>query len=224
MLCGPNEKILISVASAINILASINASKHPWVLCWCILARGIRSLSSMCSTVPIVPLSNRCDNHILNIVIDGQINGWFLHHFHLLVGSISVISNHLFDVCLVALAVGTSCIVVGSVMRVILLLSRSLGTCLLRVSSVLPRLHSVVGPLDQGLVDSNQLVYQVVHSLLVVSVLKVCSIAALQILCEDLFQVLVKLLCPLVFREVLLVVLDQLLDLVLKLLLGQASI
>ena len=52
------------------------------------------------------------------------------------------------------------------------------------MSSVLARLHPVGVSLDQRLIDSDQLVYQVVHSFF--AVLDVHSITSLQILCKDL--------------------------------------
>jgi hypothetical protein len=88
------------------------------------------------------------------------------------------------------------------------------------VSSVLAGLHPI--PLNQRLINPYQLIYKVIDSLL--AILDVDSVAALEILGQDLFQVLVQLFCSLVFRKMLLVVFDKLLDLVLELLLGQATV
>ena len=100
--------------------------------------------------------------------------------------------------------------------------------CLFRMSSILARSHPRVWadnlPLHtkQRLIDLDKLVYQIVESLLIVDVGSSLNLElpriAFKILREHLFQVLVEFLCILVFREVLLVILNKLLDLFLELL------
>ena len=80
-------------------------------------------MTSMCSTVTIVSLPNWSHNHILYIIVDGKIDGWLLHHFNFFIGCIVIIADHLLDVLLMTLAIGSSCvIIIGCMMRVILLL------------------------------------------------------------------------------------------------------
>ena len=70
----------------------------------------------------IVSLPNWSNNHILNIIVDRKIDGWFLHHFNFLVGCIIVIADHLLNVLLMTLSIGSCCVIVGTMVRVILLL------------------------------------------------------------------------------------------------------
>ena len=132
-------------------------------------------MSSVCSAMAIVPLANRCHYDILNVIVDGEVNSWLLHHLNFLLGNSIIIAYHLLNICLVTTiwSIGTSHVVVRIVMRITLLLVRWLlltSSCLLRVSSVLATLHPPSGTilLNKWLIYPDQLIYEIVDSLLVV--------------------------------------------------------
>jgi hypothetical protein len=90
------------------------------------------------------------------------------------------------------------------------------------VSSIFARLQAATCILSDWLIHSDQLIDEVFDTLLVV--LEIGAIAAVEVLCEHLLEVLMHLFSSLIFTEMLLVVLDQLLNLVLKLLLSETSL
>ena len=150
LLSLPKNEAWVDWTCSIDILSAIDGTNHAIVRGSRCLSRGC-SLTSMSSTVTIVSLPNRSNDHILNIVVDGKINSWFLHHFNFLVGCIIVIANHLLNILLMTLSIGSCCIIIGTMVRVILLLCWVLSLCptsLLRVSSIFARLHPVGIPLD----------------------------------------------------------------------------
>ena len=52
----------------------------------------------------IVALAHWSHDNVLDIVINGQVNCWLLHHLYFFVCSLIVVTYHLFDIILMALA------------------------------------------------------------------------------------------------------------------------
>jgi hypothetical protein len=81
----------------------------------------------MGSIMSVITLANRCNNHILHIIVNRKVDGWLLHHLDLFIGYVVVvIANHLLDVGLMALTDICGPVVARVIMRVTLWLPRCL--------------------------------------------------------------------------------------------------
>ena len=194
------------------------------------------------SIIRILSSSHWSDYQILDIVVNWKVYRGFLHvGFLLLLGVIvhadlaflrRLVLNLLRDLSVVSLSM-----MVRILMHITLIIWRLPGlirwalihllTSLLGMSTIFAWLHTIWEPIivslhlvtsNEWLIYSNQFVDQVIETLLVILFVWNIQILVLwpsfQILCEHLFQILVKF-GVLIFREMLLVIFDKLLDLLL---------
>ena len=194
------------------------------------------------SLVRILSSSHWSDYQVLDIVVNWKVYRGLLHIGFLLLLGVSIYADLTFLRWLVLnllrhLSVVSLSMMMRILMHITLIVWRlsslirlaliHLLSSLLGMSTIFARFHTIWEPIvsldlvtaDERLIYSYQFVDQVIEALLVVILVRNIQILVLllpsfQILCEHLFQILMKF-GILIFREMLLVIFDKLLDLLL---------
>jgi len=177
--------------------------------------------------ISVLSIADWCNDYILDIVVDRKVNCWLLH-FNFLLSTSDIAAYSLFACWLLPVLTTDEVSYIWGMMRVLMkvicslsslimnlllililrmvTLSISVSTSFLRVCSIFTRSYiSIASSCSVSLsgnkrpIHSDELVNEVIDTLLILSIDSAWSLTAIKILCEDLFEILMELFSALVF-------------------------